>query len=378
MEVPKDNVYRTEGIPVTLRLLSQLPVENLRFQDEADFPGFLKYDFPFTAHPKAAWIDYRKTKYASYELQKFLVFPLKEGSVTIPPVVCELRVRIPTSAYKAADLVFDLERTSNSLSLKVLPVPPSAVVGTFVFKNEIHSDLPQSKTVRLILEGEGELSTFDFPEISGGPFHAQRISTSTDSEIKNQKLRSRKEEDIEVTPSGPTTEIVLPGVEITQFDPSIRRVSTLRLPPLKLHFVPSGQTPSKNVPLPNLQESLSLSLPLVALMSTLLLLLRRLGSGPKKTMPRFKNLFHKKNPTLHISKNAAQEFYRQILTQITNSDGSTSWTDVLRQHLPSEEWLPAERVIRRLESTAFSQSRGAGPTYGELTIICERIEKNWK
>ncbi len=52
METRNTRPYQLQGIPVTVRLLSQLPVENLQFLDEADFPGFLRYDFPFTSKPQ--------------------------------------------------------------------------------------------------------------------------------------------------------------------------------------------------------------------------------------------------------------------------------------------------------------------------------------
>ena len=32
MEPSKTKIYRTEGVPVTIRLLTQLPVESLRFR----------------------------------------------------------------------------------------------------------------------------------------------------------------------------------------------------------------------------------------------------------------------------------------------------------------------------------------------------------
>ncbi|HSE39941.1 MAG TPA: BatD family protein, partial [Acidobacteriota bacterium] len=64
-ETSRDTPYVHQGMTVTYRLLAQLPVDSLRFSDEADFPGFLKYDYPYVSRPTADRIRYRGEWYVA-------------------------------------------------------------------------------------------------------------------------------------------------------------------------------------------------------------------------------------------------------------------------------------------------------------------------
>ena len=379
MEVSRRKIYRGEGVPVTLRLLSQLPVENLRFQEEAEFPGFIKYDFPFTTQPKAEWRQYEKAKYASYDLQKFLIFPLEAGRLEIPPVRCQLKVRVPSGAFEAADLKLDVDRSSNGLRMEVLPVGDVSVVGNFAARNAIALDAPQSKIIRWTLEGEGQLTTFDFPEPEGPQFRVKVLFSNTSASIRGENLRSRKITEVEITPSNRTTSIVLPSIRIRQFDPVSRHYSTLALPALPLRFTPPGVPAPLPIPLPDLRDrtvGVALAILLVSAFLALLVLFR---PKQRKRVLRLGRLFHRKNPGLQISRNAAHTLYQQIMQEIAaNDSNAVSLMDTLHGHLPQEEWLHFERGFRKLESTAYSQTKTAALTYAELKQICERVEKLWR
>ncbi len=379
MEASKERVYHGEGIPVTLRLLSQLPVENLRFQAEAEFPGFVKYDFPFTTQPKAEWRQYEKAKYASYDLQKFLVFPLRDGRLEIQPVRCQLKVRVPSGAFEATDLRLDVDRSSNGLKMQVFPLREVSVVGNFTARSTIALDAPQSKIIRRILEGEGQLTTFDFPEQDSAQFRAKVLSTNTSATIKGEKLRSRKVTEVEITPLDRTTSIILPELRIRQFDPEARHYSTLTLPALPLRFTPPGLPSPVPVPLPDLQGRAVDVAFAVLLLSTAAALVVLFRPKQKRRVLRLRRLFHRKNPGLQISRNAAHILYQQIMQEISSHDGgAVSLIETLRGHLPQEEWLNFERAFRRLESTAFSQTRTPTLTYSELKRVCERVERFWR
>ena len=70
--------------------------------------------------------------------------------------------------------------------------------------------------------------------------------------------------------------------------------------------------------------------------------------------------------------------YQQISDRILGKiEDGTSLMDVLKHHLPQEEWLNVERAFRKLEWSAYSPSRGPALTYGELKSVCKRVEKRW-
>ena len=222
-------------------------MDSLRFADEAEFPGFLKYDYPYVSRPTADRIRYRGESYVAYELQRFLIFPLNDGIINLRPIDCELKVRVPSGKFAAADLILDARRSSNALQLRVKPLPQPALVGSFVLKNEIVSDGPRSKVIRIALEGDGLLSTFDVPPLQAVDGQVRSSSTSTTSTIRGQKLFSRKTAEFEVVPDGNTTNIVLQPVQIPQFDPDRSNLTVLKLPPMALTFssTPRSQSHSR-------------------------------------------------------------------------------------------------------------------------------------
>ncbi|MCI0605984.1 BatD family protein [bacterium] len=378
MESRKNLAYQFQGIPVTVRLLSQLPVENLQFLEEADFPGFLRYDFPFTSKPKGEVVNYRNQKYASYELVKFLLFPLQEGKIEMPPVRCELKVRVPSGSFPEADLRLNLERSSNILNLQVKASPEGAAVGDFSLRNEIVSDEPDYKIIRMILEGKGQLSTFNFPEIAGPRFFTRRLGVSTNAKIEGENLISKKTQDVEITPEKSTTSVALPEVNIKEFDPDSGHLSALRLPSMNFQFRPPGAASKQKLDFPKLKGSSVWLLFLILGFLTLAAYFRNYRPPRSRGHLRLHHLFSGKNPKLQISKTAARNLYQQIAMQIAQQDGdSSSLMEALRRHLPQEEWLNVTRGLRKLERTAYSQTKPVPVTYEEMKKICEKIEALW-
>jgi hypothetical protein len=371
--------YRYQGVPVTVRLLSQLPVENLQFLEEADFPGFLRYDFPFTSKPKGEVVSFRNDYYASFELVKFLLFPLQDGEINIPPVRCELKVRVPSGAFPDADLHLTLERSSNSLSLKVKPTPEGAIVGDFSLRNQIVSDEPDSKIVRVTLEGKGQLSTFEFPEITGTQFLIRKLNGATNVKMEGGNLISKKTQDLEVLPQMSTMSIVLPSIRVPEFDPETGQLSTLKLPSLAFRFSPPGATQKIKPVFPEIGSSrLLAALLLLSMLAVGWLYWQKFRPAIPKTKLRLHRLFSNKNLKLQISKSAARKLYQQITSVVASRDGdSTTLIETLRKHLPREDWLSIDRGLRKLERTAYSSTRPTAITYEEMRKLCEKIEASW-
>jgi hypothetical protein len=379
MEADNPQPFRSEGFIVTLRLLSQLPVENLRFLDEAQFPGFLKYDFPYTDRPRAEHTMRRGEAYASFDLQKFLVFPLSDGDAFLPPFRCEITVRVPSGTYAAADPRFDLERSSNPLRVKAKALPaPVDLVGHFTVSREILSAGSQSGAIRMTAEGDGLLSTFVLPEPKESGFRTRVTGGVTEAALSGNRLRSRKTLEVEIVPDSTTTDIVLPALSFRQFDPHKRAVSTLQVPETRLRFAPPEAKKPEPAPMPVSEDPYTAAAWAPAALSAAAALLVALRPKRRPKTPRLTALFHHRKPHMQIPKNAAQGLYQQIAQRVALRDGSEdSLIETLRLHIPEEEWGGMEDVILRLEYTAFSKSRAAALTYGELKRELERVEKRW-
>src|SRR5437764_5830131 len=170
--------------------MTQLPVEDLRFRQEADFPGFLKYDSAFSEHPRGQKIQYMGANYASYDLQKFLIFPLNSGDLKLPEVDCDLRVRVPSGSFSAADLMLNVDRSSNAITLKVrpLPSPQPQLIGNYSIRQEILSDSSGMKLLKYKVEGRGELSTFEWEQSQIPGAEIRTLSGQSSAEIRGESL----------------------------------------------------------------------------------------------------------------------------------------------------------------------------------------------
>lgn len=378
LEPVKTKPYRTEGVPVTIRLLTQLPVESLRFRDEPDFPGFLKYDFPFTEKPKAERIQFRGASYVTYQLQQFLIFPLKEGGLKIPSVTCELDVVVPSGPFDLGGAKLQVIRTTGPAEFQVLPTPDGAVVGNFVLSNQLVEDGTQSKIVRFTLEGEGLLSLFDFPTPEGPGYQAKPINFAANADLQGRILHSLRSVDLEVTPVRATTDIVLQTIRVRQWNAESKKLSTLTLPPLRLTFTPPQAVSKRFPPAPEIQDIAPAALWILTMLSTILMLFLTFRPKRKKGRPKLGWILHRKKPELQISKSSALQLYQQLMKQVsTHSDSSESLLLILQKHLPEEDWRAAEPIFRALEWTAFSPTRNALVTYKEMKDACGRVEKNW-
>jgi BatD DUF11 like domain len=370
--------YKNQGMIVTYRLLAQLPVDSLRFSDEAEFPGFLKYDYPYVARPQADRIRYHGESYVAYDLQRFLIFPLHEGSAVLKPVDCEMKVRVPSGKFSAADLILDATRSSNPLMIKVKPLPQPALVGSFILKNEIVSDAPRSKVVRIALEGDGLLSTFEFPEVKATDAEIRSTTGSISATLRGQKLFSRKTAEYNIAPEGSTTNVVLHPMQVAQFDPGRQNVTLLTLPALSLRFAPPAAPTPVVIPFPKSGPAMLVIAMLAPILTCILLFLRLYQPKPKPKPPALQSFFRKRNLKLQLSRNAAHLLYQQISDRILEKAApGSSLLETLHQHLPQEEWLNVERAFRKLEWSAFSSAKNPVITYGEMKSVCQRVEKRW-
>src|SRR5262249_55841735 len=317
-----------------------------------------------------------------YELQKFLIFPLHPGVFTLPTVRCQLEVRVPSGAYEAADLQLHVTRESTPVHLEVQKVPvKDAVVGRFTLQDKLLVDTGDTKVLQLTLDGQGQLSTFEFPPPAAESVQTRILSTDTDASIKNGNLLSRKSTRIEITTLGNRTmNVLLQPASIPQFDPETRRTSSLPLSPISLRFTAKPVVPPPPPPIPDVEDSIPLAIWAAAALATLVAMARLLLRRPvKRGAPRLSRLIQRKNPSLQISRQTSQALYQKIMLAISEHDGeNASLILTLKRHVPSDEWMSAEHAFRRLEWNAFSPARPTSLTHGEMQRVCKKVEARWQ
>lgn len=187
--VSNTNPLQGEGISVTYKIFTKVPVSQIMFSKEPSFPGFWSQSL---TKEKEKLQQYTQVidgqQYIVADLRKYTLFPLKSGRLTIEPLemVCQAQIK-RQSKSRTGDPFFDdffndsffntsytpVEKSlrASPLVINVKPLPSAGVpgdfagaVGNFTFHTEL--DRTRVKTneainLKCVVSGEGNLQLID-------------------------------------------------------------------------------------------------------------------------------------------------------------------------------------------------------------------------
>ncbi len=256
--VSNPNPLQGEGIVVTYKIFTKVPISQISFTREPSFPGFWSENL---IADKQKLQQYNQTidgeQYVVADLRKYSLFPLKAGKTVIDPmeIECMVQVRKQTRT-RTGDPFFDdffndsffntsyasVEKAmkSNPLVIQVQPLPAegkpagfSGAVGEFTFRSTVDRDKVQvndAVTLRMTVAGKGNIQL-----ISALP-----VNFPTDFETYDPKVISDIRSSMEGISGSQTFEYLLiprkPGqftikpVTFTYFDLKKRQYVTLTTP----------------------------------------------------------------------------------------------------------------------------------------------------
>ncbi len=195
--VSNSNPQQGEGITVTYKIYTKVPVSQIMFTKEPSFPGFWSQNL---TKEKEKLQQYNQVidgqQYIVADLRKYTLFPLKSGKLTIEPLELECQAQIKRqSKTRTGDPFFDdffndsffntsytpVEKSlrASALVVNVRPLPATGVpedfagaVGSFNFHTEL--DRTRVKTneainLRCVVSGEGNLQLIDKLNITFPP-----------------------------------------------------------------------------------------------------------------------------------------------------------------------------------------------------------------
>jgi len=195
--VSNSNPHVGEGISVTYKIFTKVPVSQIMFSKEPSFPGFWSQSL---TKEKEKLQQYNQVidgqQYIVADLRKYTLFPLKSGKLTIEPLELECQAQIKRqSKTRTGDPFFDdffndsffntsytpVEKSlrASPLVINVKPLPSNGVpddfagaVGSFNFHTEL--DRTKVKTneainLRCVVSGEGNLQLIDKLNITFPP-----------------------------------------------------------------------------------------------------------------------------------------------------------------------------------------------------------------
>lgn len=182
LEVNRTNVYRNEPIVVTLKIYTRLPLTGFEGIKYPDFKGFWskEIDTPNSVSFKAQAVNGRE--YHAGVLRQLLLFPQKNGTLTIEPFEAEVVYNVPSSQHSIFDPFFGGGYDTQVAKIKSLPVQIqvkelpngqpqgfSGAVGNFALEVTTDSEKAltnQAVTYTLEVKGKGNLQLLTKPEIA--------------------------------------------------------------------------------------------------------------------------------------------------------------------------------------------------------------------
>jgi len=187
--VSNPNPQQGEGISVTYKIYTKVPVSQIMFSKEPSFPGFWSQSL---TKEKEKLQQYTQIidgqQYIVADLRKYTLFPLKSGKLTIEPLELECQAQIKRqSKTRTGDPFFDdffndsffntsytpVEKSlrASPLVINVRPLPSTGVPGDFagaVGSFDFHTELDRTKVktneainLKCVVSGEGNLQLID-------------------------------------------------------------------------------------------------------------------------------------------------------------------------------------------------------------------------
>jgi len=187
--VSNSNPIQGEGITVTYKIFTKVPVSQIMFTKEPSFPGFWSQNL---TKEKEKLQQYTQVidgqQYIVADLRKYTLFPLKSGKLTIEPLEMDCQAQIKRqNRNRTGDPFFDdffndsffntsytpVEKSLRAapLVINVRPLPQTGVpenfagaVGSFNFHTELDRTTVKANeaiNLKCVVSGEGNLQLID-------------------------------------------------------------------------------------------------------------------------------------------------------------------------------------------------------------------------
>ncbi|MEN9798995.1 MAG: hypothetical protein RL653_2691 [Pseudomonadota bacterium] len=252
--VSRDEIFVGEQVNYTLHIFARLDLSTVDAVIMPKLEGFWSEDLdsPTQLAPETRSIN--GVTYRVFLLRRRALFPVKAGEITIEPASADITTGFLFQGRR-------VQRKSEAITLRVKPLPPGAPpgmaagnVGQWRLTAEsprTEVELGQPVTVRLVLEGRGNLKNVTLPPLTGPEGLKIYDPTVTDQPPPRGKLGGRRVIEYLVLPQNTGT-FTLPSVAFPYFDPQSQRYEVSRSPPLTFTVVPGagGNAPAPVAGLP--------------------------------------------------------------------------------------------------------------------------------
>ncbi|MBZ4419539.1 BatD family protein [Myxococcus sp. RHSTA-1-4] len=233
----RDDVFVGEQVTLSLYIYSRVDLSSVDSVTMPKLEGFWteEVESPTQLSGEQRIVD--GVPYRAYLLRRRALFPVKPGTLSITPAEADITTGFLFAGHR-------VHRVSNGLKVKVKPLPPGAPpgmsnahVGSWRMSMEVSQtrvELGQPVTVKVILEGVGNVKNVTPPKLTG-PAALKIYDPTTTDKVTPQRNRVQGRRVVEylVMPQRTGT-FTLPALEFPFFDPRARAYDVARTDPVTI------------------------------------------------------------------------------------------------------------------------------------------------
>jgi batD protein len=249
-------VYEKQAFPIRYKLYATTEFE-INSYEAPQYDGFLSEKQADDGRRQLQLESYQGRNYRTVDILSEVLFAQRSGTLTIPPSKIGLRVPIAQAdddPFFGSSMMGDREVRSAPVTIQVRPLPIegkpadfSGAVGSFRMRAELLSKTPktnESLTIRLTLEGTGNLKQVTSPTISfPQDFEVYDPKETYEEKISATEVYGKKIIEYFAIPRH-TGAVTIPALTFSYFDPHLGRYETLHSQAFSLQIAQGRETAS--------------------------------------------------------------------------------------------------------------------------------------
>ncbi|NTX59294.1 protein BatD [Myxococcus sp. CA051A] len=239
----RDEIFVGEQVTLSLYIYSRVDLSSVDAVTMPKLEGFWteEVESPTQLSGEQKVVD--GVPYRAYLLRRRALFPVKAGTLSISAAEADITTGFLFAGHR-------VHRVSNGLKVKVAPLPPGAPpgmsnanVGSWRLSMDVSQtrvELGQPITVKVILEGSGNVKNVNPPKLTG-PSALKIYDPTTTDKVAPQRNRVQGRRVVEylVMPQRTGT-FTLPALEFPFFDARARSYEVSRTDPITLTVEPAA------------------------------------------------------------------------------------------------------------------------------------------
>ncbi|HEX8537576.1 MAG TPA: BatD family protein, partial [Cystobacter sp.] len=239
----KKQAYVGEQVTLSLYIYSRVDLSSVDSVSMPKLEGFWSEDVESPTQLTGEQRIVNGIPYRTYLLRRRALFPMKTGTLSITPAEADITTGMLFVGHR-------VHRVSNPLEVEVKPLPPggpkgmsTAQVGDWKLSVETSQqrvELGQPVTVKVILEGSGNVKNITPPRLEAPPAFKVYDPSTTDKMLPNKlRVQGRRTQEYLVMPQRTGT-FTLPALEFPYFDPKTGRYEVSRTEPVEIVVEPGA------------------------------------------------------------------------------------------------------------------------------------------